>query len=125
VTLPLLDGGTILVTFNEKPAATTRKLGRKEASHEALTLRQCLEQVAQLGSEYVVTTPGSAWSAAELLAWLHQHTPTSLGMPMYLRLPSPWLDGAICELLPQGGVVLLYRICQRRAYEAAQASSTA
>ena len=93
------------------PAA--RRRGRKEATHEALTLRACLEQVAQLGTGYVVSVQGTAWAATELLSWLSQHTPVSLEQPMYLRLPSPRLDGAICELLPQGGFVLLYRIERR------------
>lgn len=84
--------------------------GRKEASHDPLTLRACLDQVATLGTEYVVTAQGTAWSASEVLAWLSQHKPSSLTMPMYLRLPSPRLDGAICELFPQGGFVLRYRI---------------
>ena len=74
----------------------------------------CLEQVAKLGTGYVVTDQGTEWSAIELLSWLSQHKPASLELPMYLRLPSPLLDGAICEVIPRGGFILLYRIERRK-----------
>lgn len=86
---------------------------RNEATHDSLTLRQCLEQVTQFGSTYTVTTvthPETKWSAAALLQWLAQNEPDRLDQPMYLRFPDPHQDGAIYQVTPRGGFIVLYRI---------------
>ena len=84
--------------------------------HDPLTLRQCLEHMAQFGNAYTltpVTTREITWSAAELLAWLAQNEPASLEQPMYLRFPDPHQDGAIYRLTSRGGFMVLYRIGTR------------
>jgi Tfp pilus assembly protein FimV len=78
----------------------------------ALSLRQCLEQVAALGQDYVVTDQGVEWTAAGLLASLARDHPDRLDLPMYLRLPDAQRDGAICQVT-KTGYILRYRICSR------------
>ena len=51
----------------------------------SLTLRQCLEQVMALGTEYVITEQGVEWTAAELLAELTRSHPTHLVLQPHLR----------------------------------------
>jgi hypothetical protein len=84
--------------------------------HASLTLRQCLEQVAWLGQDYILLDQGKEWSSVGLLAALTQTRPDDLELPMYLRLPSVQQDGAICELTTSGGFILLYRICKRQSW---------
>jgi hypothetical protein len=78
-----------------------------------LTLRQCLEHVAQLGTDYLVTDQEREWPATALLTWLVLNHLADLDLPMYLRLPDAKPDGAICELTPRGGFLLRYRIERR------------
>ena len=81
--------------------------------HDSLTLRQCLEQVAQFGTTYTLTpltNPKTTWTAVELLAWLAQNEPTSLEQPVYLRFPDSHQDGAIYQLNPRGGFIVRYRL---------------
>jgi hypothetical protein len=77
-----------------------------------LTLRQCLEQVVALGTDYFVTEEAREWTAAGLLAALTRSNPDRLDLPMYLRLPDAQQDGAICQLTASGGYILRYRICR-------------
>jgi hypothetical protein len=87
------------------------KRGEKGGSDAALTLRQCLEQVAHLDTDYVVREQERAWSAVALLAWLtHQH-PDQVNQHVYLRLPDEHQEGAITKRSPRGGFLPLYRIC--------------
>lgn len=79
------------------------------------TLRQCLEQVMALGTEYVLTEQGVEWTAAGLLAELTRSHPTRLELPMYLRLPDAQQDGAMCQLTASGGYILRYRIRRHAA----------
>ena len=74
-------------------------------------LRQCLEQVGRMGTDYAVSDEGFEWTAAGLLASLTLSHPERLALPMYMRLPDTRQDGAICELTSRGGFILLYRIC--------------
>lgn len=76
------------------------------------TLRQCLEQLAQVGSDYVVSDQGIEWTAAALLASLTRQHPDRLELAMYLRFPDAHQDGAICQLTRSGGFILRYRIYQ-------------
>lgn len=77
----------------------------------ALFLRQCLEQVAALGADYLLTdNQGMEWTATGLLASLTRDHPDRLGLPMYLRLPGPQQDGAIYQITQSGGFIRLYRI---------------
>ncbi len=78
----------------------------------ALSLRQCLEQVAALGIDYMLTDQGAEWTAAGLLASLASDHPDRLELPMYLRLPDARQDGAICQVT-KSGYILRYRICLR------------
>ena len=82
----------------------------------ALSLRQCLDQVAALGPDYVVTDQGVEWTAAGLLASLIRDHPDRLDLPMYLRLPDAQQDGAICQVT-QSGYILRYRICRSMSRE--------
>lgn len=86
---------------------------RRRRIHATLTLRQCLEQVALLGTDYVLRDEGGTWSAISLLAWIALRNPTRLELPMYLRLPDAQQDGAICELTKRGGFMRLYLIERR------------
>jgi hypothetical protein len=79
------------------------------------TLRSALEELIRLGTEYVVLDRRTEWTAWELFAWLEQHHPARLGLPMYLRLPDQHQDGAICQLTPSGGFFVLYHIYLRSA----------
>jgi hypothetical protein len=81
------------------------------------TLRQCLEHVVALGSDYLVTDQGVEWTAAGLLASLIRDHPDRLDLPMYLRLPDAWQDGAICQVTKTGGYLLLYRICRSPSWK--------
>lgn len=75
---------------------------RNEATHDSLTLRQCLEHVAQFGNTYSLTTltnPETTWTAAALLAWLAQNEPASLDWSVYLRFPDPHQDGHSSDAL--------------------------
>ncbi len=75
-----------------------------------LSLRQCLEQVAALGTDYLLTdNQGLEWTATGLLASLTRDHPDHLGLPVYLRLPDPQQDGAIYQIT-QSGFIRRYRI---------------
>jgi hypothetical protein len=78
----------------------------------ALSLRQCLEHVAALGTDYMLTEEAREWTAAGLLASLARDHTDRLELPMYLRLPDAQQDGAICQVT-QSGYILCYRICLR------------
>lgn len=78
----------------------------------ALTLRHCLEQVAQLGTDYVVTDQQTVWTAVGLLASLARSSPEHLDLPMYLRFPDARQDGAICQVT-LSGYILRYHFCRR------------
>lgn len=80
----------------------------------ALSLRQCLEHVAALGTDYMLTEGAQEWMAAGLLASLASDHPDRLELPMYLRLPDAQQDGAICQVT-KSGYILRYRICLRTA----------
>ena len=80
-----------------------------------LTLRQCLEVVAQLGTDYVVTDQGREWAATDMVAALTRDHPDHLDQLRYLRLPNPQQDGAIYEPTPSGGFILRYRICHPKS----------
>lgn len=77
-----------------------------------LTLRQCLEHVMALGTDYVVTEQSVECTVTKLLAALSRSYPNRLDLPMYLRLPDAQQDGAICQLTDSGGYILRYRICR-------------
>jgi hypothetical protein len=77
----------------------------------ALSLRQCLEQVAALGADYMLTdNQGMEWTATEVLASLTRDHPDHLGLPVYLRLPDLRQDGAIYQVTQSGGFMRQYRI---------------
>jgi hypothetical protein len=77
----------------------------------ALFLRQCLEQVAALGADYLLTdNQGRDWTATGLLAALTRDHPDRLGLLMYLRLPDAQQDGAIYQVTQSGGFIRQYRI---------------
>ena len=76
----------------------------------ALSLRQCLEHVATLGADYLLTDDqGMEWTATGLLAALTRDHPDRLGLPVYLRLPDAHQDGAIYQVT-QSGFIRRYRI---------------
>ncbi len=68
----------------------------------AITLGQCLEHVATLGTDYLLTAEAREWTAAELLASLASGHSDRLELPMYLRLPDLQRDGAICQITETG-----------------------
>jgi hypothetical protein len=77
----------------------------------ALFLRQCLEQVATLGPDTLLTdNQGMDWTATGLLAALTHDHPDRLGLPVYLRLPDAQQDGAIYQVTQSGGFIRRYRI---------------
>ena len=77
----------------------------------ALSLHQCLEQVAALGADYMLTdNQGMEWTATGLLAALTRDHPDRLGLPVYLRLPGPQQDGAIYQVTQSGGFIRQYLI---------------
>jgi hypothetical protein len=77
----------------------------------ALSLRQCLEQVAALGADYLLTDhQGMEWSTTRLLASLLRDHPDRLDLLAYLRLPDALQDGAICRVTQSGGFLRWYRI---------------
>lgn len=77
----------------------------------AFSLRQCLEHVAALGADYLLTdNQGMDWTATGLLASLTRNHPNRLGLPMYLRLPDDQRDGAIYQVTQSGGFIRRYRI---------------
>ena len=78
----------------------------------SLTLRQCLETVARMGTRYGVIEQGREYTAGEVLAALARDQPDQLEKPMYLRLPDSQQDGAICAVTQRGGFLLRYRIHQ-------------
>jgi hypothetical protein len=65
----------------------------------AFSLRQCLEHLAALGANDLLTdNEGRAWTATGLLAALARDAPDRLSLPVYLRLPDAQQDGAIYPL---------------------------
>ena len=60
---------------------------------------------------------GVECTAAGLLASLIRDHPDRLDLPMYLRLPDAWQDGAICQVTKTGGYLLLYRICRSPSWK--------
>jgi hypothetical protein len=64
----------------------------------ALSLRQYLEHMAALRTDYLLTEEAREWTAAGLLASLARDHPDRLELPMYLRLPDGQQDGAICRV---------------------------
>jgi hypothetical protein len=83
-----------------------------------LPLRQCLEQVAALGADYILTDQqGREWTATRLLASLPRDHPDSLGLLAYLRLPDVLQDGAICQVTQSGGFLRWYRIHRKPRHE--------
>lgn len=77
----------------------------------ALSLRQCLEQIAALGADYLLADhQGIVWTATGLLAALSQDSPDRLGQLVYLRLPDAQQDGAIYQVTQSGGFLRQYRI---------------
>jgi hypothetical protein len=76
----------------------------------ALSLRQCLEQVAALGADYMLTdNQGIEWTATGLLGSLARD-PDRLRLPCYFRLPDAQHDGAIYEVTQSGGFIRRYHI---------------
>jgi hypothetical protein len=77
----------------------------------ALSLRQCLEQVAALGADYLLTdNQGLEWTATGLVASLACDHPDRLGLLVYLRLPDARQDGAIYQVTQRGGFIRQYRL---------------
>jgi len=76
----------------------------------ALSLRQCLEQVAGLETDYLlVDNQGVQWTATGLLATLAHDHPNRLDVAAYLRLPDAHQDGAIYQVT-QSGFIRRYSI---------------
>ena len=94
------------------PLKTVLRQRPKEPSHDALTLQQCLEEVAQFGPDYLLIEQDTLWTAPTLLAFLALTAPERLNELMYLRLPDSSQDGAICQLTRSGGFLRRYRIVQ-------------
>ena len=77
----------------------------------AFSLCQCLEHVAALGADYLLTdNQGMEWTATGLLASLTRDHPDHLGLPVYLRLPDAQQEGAISQVTQSGGFIRRYRI---------------
>lgn len=77
----------------------------------ALSLRQCLEQVAALGAGYLLTDyQGMEWTATRLLASPARDHPDRLDLLVYLRLPDARQDGAIYQVTQRGGFIRQYRL---------------
>lgn len=78
-----------------------------------VTLEACLESLAQMEHEYIVTDQGHRWTTAKLLELLRQHSPGLLALQVYVRLPSSSHTGAIAQLDGRGGFCVIYRIEDR------------
>lgn len=75
-----------------------------------LSLEACLERLAQMEQDYILTDRGHHRTVPRLLEVLRQRSPTLLAQPVYVRLPSPAQPGAIAQLDGHGGFCVIYRI---------------
>lgn len=92
-------------------------MARVQSMYRILTLQTSLEEVMRLGDNYLVTESWEEWRARDLLAWLKQHHPNLLSLPVALISPDANGDGAVFEVDEEGEPITevpLYRIERRR-----------
>jgi hypothetical protein len=82
-----------------------------------LTLQTSLDEVMRLGDNYRVSEGSEEWRASDLLAWLQEHHPDLLSLPVALVPPDSHRAGAVFEVDEEGRLLTyrrLYRIERRR-----------
>ena len=71
---------------------------RLKSLYRILTVQASLEEVIGLGDGYLVSEAWEEWRARDLLAWLEQHHPDLLSVPVALIPPDAHGDGAVFEV---------------------------
>jgi hypothetical protein len=88
-------------------------IGQFGSPQAPLTLHACLEALARLEEQYILTSAGDEWSARNLLPWLKTVHPQLLQLLVYAVPPGANGEGAIYEVAQRGHLlpdVPLYRI---------------
>jgi hypothetical protein len=92
-------------------------IGQLGSPRAPLTLHACLEALAHLEEQYILTSAGDEWSASDLLAWLITVHPQLLQLLVYAVPPDANGEGAIYEVAQRGHLlpdVPLYRVRWRQ-----------
>ena len=77
-------------------------MARLQSPYRILTVQTSLEEVVGLGDDSLVSEAWEEWRARDLLAWLEEHHPDLLSLPVALLPPDANGDGAVFEVDEEG-----------------------
>ena len=87
-------------------------MARLQSPYRILTVQTSLEETMRLGDDYRVSEAWEEWRAGDLLAWLEEHHPDLLSLPVALLPPDATGEGTVFEVDGEGEPVThrpLYR----------------